>query len=716
MDKIDYQYFCNNDFVIEVYKGLYFDNSNNFVPKHNYIKIKTEIKDFKLYLSKKTIHLDILNTNEYYLMMNEIDNFSLEYNGIKNIVNFEIKYKDVDLYCLELNVIILEKLKMFDFDLTSEIKNLNDYKILTERLVNIRKDIGKFKRFCYVKGFIFNKEINEMYIKILLETKKLLNIFNNENYYYTEIKKIINNSILPEARYSISIIHKNMFMLEKIFKNYENKIKSLEQPIQTLSKEFKNEESLEQYFSLVAQTNWLETLQENQFCGLLIRTKPNKNFIINQNIDCVEIINITRSTIDLDMYFSFMNQYYNKNKSYDSGTDIPLIKGNGLGEGNVLLPIYINKIHWKLANKFIPIFTALGTTLNPGLFIKNSLYLYHNVLLNMIKDTFKNKNLDDKWLNMLMTMLVTTYEVNKMCEKINWDEFIENPIKRLYNAIPSIGQLLCQFMMDGIEIFRNDKDKFMILCGLILEEYLRRKVNNKFKIEKDQLNLLFIKVMNNEFNFIDTNKFESKRYDDLMMINASILGIIMFSNIIDGKSLKEYLNEFIMNDSILKQDKSEFIKNFVKDNSNIFELEKKKINYLINPLYQSIELSSATQTYSPKKINAITSKYLMKELINDEQLDCLIIQNCIQQNEKSRKISIEKNKYINPYQYPQKVLLNCNDYFKKRIIYETIESIKMKEELLKSSFYTYYQNDKYKNELKEFITNNKVIKELLDSV
>ena len=694
--ELEYQYFSNKDFIIEIYDGLYIDNMNNLSNDYKYLKVITSINNSKIICNNTIIDLNILNKKEYYYVLNNINEIILEYDSNKIKINFEKKYKNIIEYYDELNIILLGLLKNFDYN--SNIKDLNDIKKKFRQLVNIRKIIGKFKRFCFVKNILFNYDIDKLYLKLLKNTKNLLNYFNNQNYYYTEIKKIIINSKCYDKKYSINIINKNMFLLDKIFKDYENNIKKFEEPIQKLLNDFKNNDSLEQYYSPISQTNWLDSLCENQFVGLIIRTKLDINFIFNKNIDNVDIINITRSTIDLDMFFSFMEQYYNKVSKYDDTLDEPLIKGNAIGDGNCLLPIYIHKLHWKLSKKFIPLFTALATTLNPGLYIRNSLYIYHKVMLNMLKETFKNNILDDKWINMLFTIIITTIKVNKMCDKINLDEFIDEPSKRLYNYIPSITQLLSNFIIYGIEIYKNDKNKFIKLCEVIFEECARRKLNMRDSFNKNQ----FINVMNNNFSFIKINNNYFYFNEYYFLINTSILMIILFDKLCDN-NIKEFIKNFIDNGSLLTIKQLDIIKNFVKENNFIFEFENDELYYLINPQYQHHQIYSADKIYHIKTINKIINKYLNKELINDKQLKSLIIQNNIQCTEKSRRIAIEKIKYFNPFLFPDKVLINCYDYYKKRIIYENIKNIKTKEDFINSDFYKLYQNNEYKNELDNYI-------------
>jgi hypothetical protein len=705
--KMDYQLFANDDITITIYREFYLENSKNM-----FIRIETS-KKIKIYTDKKIIDLTNITFNEdnvrhKYFLISKNSNLTIEYNDNKFMIEYEKKYIDIKLYCSEIYDIINGLLSIFDCDLTSEINNINDAKIIFKKLVSFRKLIGRFRRFYHKEGYALNDEINIKFCKILANTKELLNLFTNDCYYYNEFKTIINNSKLPDNKYSISIIQKNMDLLDKIFKNYNNKIKSLEDPVKLLAKNFKNEESYEQYFSPIAQTNWLDSLQENQFCGLIVRSKPDKNFIFSKNISDVDIINITRATIDLDMFFSFMNQYYNKNNNYDNGTEMPLIKGNGLGEGNCLIPIYINPLHWKLANKFVPLFTALATTLNPGLYIKHSLYIYHNILITMLRDTFKNKNLDDKWLNMLITIYVTTYEVNKMCDKINWDDFINDPNKRLYQNITSSIQILGQFLLDGVEIYRNNKDKFFRLCQLIFEEHLRRLGH----LEWTNKCINFTNVMNNNYEFLKLKMNDINKHDEYFLMNGTLLGIFLFDKLMGSKMMKEFINDFIINDSLLKVEQINEIKNFVKDNSETFELTIKKINYLTNPNYPEHHIVSNIKSYPIDTINKITQKYLMKILINEQQLNYMLVQNVVQKNEKSRRLAIEKGKYFDPFLQTEKVISSCQDYFKKRIIYETIENIKTKEQLLSSDFYKFYQDNKYKNELEQYIKNNKIIKEL----
>ena len=65
------------------------------------------------------------------------------------------------------------------------------------------------------------------------------------------------------------------------------------------------------------------------------------------------IMNITSTFYPCNDYIELCNEFFNNNNDLAQGL---MFKGNAIGNGNCVIPLYINKNHWIIAKKKNEIF------------------------------------------------------------------------------------------------------------------------------------------------------------------------------------------------------------------------------------------------------------------------------------------------------------------------------------------------------------------------
>lgn len=220
----------------------------------------------------------------------------------------------------------------------------------------------------------------------------------------------------------------------------------------------------------------------------------------------------------------------------------------------------------------------------------------------MIASTYTFNNLDEKWLNMLFCLWVTT---DKICsDTYSKEEFIKNPLYRI--QIPSLTQIIYKILNTN-----EDDIKFNYL---VLEEIIRRKSDNNLKnIE----NLILEDIIINLSNGI-------KPY------NKYLIGVNLF------KQFKYMKEDFLKNNCVLPNQFIIILKNHISEHRK----------YFIDQGY-----------YSFDKINE-----LYNTSFSENQIKALVLQCIIQERDKNRLNAIKNNKYYDPFTDSEKCIESCMKY------------------------------------------------------
>jgi len=421
---------------------LILTNDNINVIKSILPKDKHKIK----YLDLNTISL---YTNIIKKLFFNIKEYKLI--GVKNI-NF-VGMDTNEIYIDETNRYILTSISDNNYELALSIKEEIDdnivyklEKIYIHDKIKYKLEMDKFLSIIDpIVSYLYEMIIHNNYISINEKISNELNIIRNilnrydgdilENVLF--LKKIITNlinyielnRIKKQFNIDIKYVNKNKingYELDLINKNnnYINQILSL---IEIK----KMDNSIVEF-----NKNNINRIIDNNIKGILIQVKFTSNKLEDWDILKDKIITTTKIEY-ISNYLYNVEQYKKKNPNKLNNdtlyTDII---------ANSIIPIYINKEHWKLANKFIcPI---LGLTFANNIYCFNDKYYQYMYiyLIYIIKETIEDPTVG---IDILLNMIKTTYEISKDLKYIyGFSEYYKNinNITNFSKYLKVLGQII----------------------------------------------------------------------------------------------------------------------------------------------------------------------------------------------------------------------------------------------------------------------------------
>lgn len=166
------------------------------------------------------------------------------------------------------------------------------------------------------------------------------------------------------------------------------------------------------YCSIINQSTYQEEIKNGDVLGLLVNISY-ENTTRCIALEDIEIRDISLSFIFFSEIINAQKHYYSKFFNFDDGleTDNHAISGNGLGRGNTIIPLYIDKPHFNLVKLLYK--SILGFTVNQDLFsFHKNYYLLpllvfakYNVLL------FTEFNFNDRAIQIWLDLYKTCKEI-----------------------------------------------------------------------------------------------------------------------------------------------------------------------------------------------------------------------------------------------------------------------------------------------------------------
>ncbi len=610
-----------------------------------------KLSDEKFY--GKTINfedsLEILNKE----IINLQNNYLFNLIDIKNSNLEIIPISDEEIVSLYIN-------KINNFELENRIlEEISDLFFILNRIKY--ENIQKARNIKFLKNLVSNK---------------IYEIYKNFNFDY--IKNRENISLINEILEISKLFHrydknstelyyngKENLLLEKILDiiNIDIKIKKIDINIDKY-KDPKYEQSKNLYYSSITRTNWIDEIEYNNITGILVKIDPkeiNKNAY---NLDYVPIMDITHTIISLEQILEAYKIYYQTNKTlFDEYSNNKIISGFGIGNGNCMIPLYLNKDHWNLVEHYMDLNNGIIFNRNPLISKKKHNDIYYNIMTNMINLTFSDKNyLSDKWIQLLFSMLRTVYEISKN------DIHLVNKFKnnRHYRVDCNINKILV------LSLFDNDDNN----VRYIIEEQIRRKMKSFYKdinILDDIYNFTEIEeCLSYEYNYFKGNfnfnisESNFKKYIQELEENSIFSSLItMIHGIISMRTIIKNIYNNIFNildefGGIITEDLLNLLKR------KITEKLIKPTNYLLKKSVNPIFSSHINFTKLKKfKISTLNDNNILQ---NDCQLKSIIIQSIIQRVNKCRKRAIDNNKYKDPFLKENDIINNTGILISSRYI------------------------------------------------
>lgn len=395
---------------------------------------------------------------------------------------------------------------------------------------------------------------------------------NNElfNTLYNYSCKVNNNIYIDRIKYIYdSRILKNMNETTKII----NEISETKKKYQSVIDDFDNNEktikSKDFFCSPISLTNWIDEMDEGSCLGILVKINTNIMTKIGFKNDA-NIIGITTTFFSVNDYIIMLNNHFeNKNDDiYGNINDKNLITGRIVGDSNCILPIYINKYHWKMCKKFINISLGIAFTHSFVGYKKKHENIYYNLLINLISKLVHDRDcINNKWLQTYISIWRTCAEIsfeNKYNRGIvkYVNKFVNNKIKTNDNNFNILGQILST----GANI---DDNIIIKTCNHMIRNTIDDDISNcdectEFPKTSEELNLFF-----EHHNKVDI--FGKKLLSFIVMYN------IMHKLINEFGGFNKFIKHIDNNFGMLSQNYIDIIKKELKNTKNINNHQKKLI-------------------------------------------------------------------------------------------------------------------------------------------
>ena len=562
---IDYFNELNDNNINEIFIITSINKDGHF-NENNINSINNFLKNENIY---NKINLINISKNK----LQEIGNF-------KNIYN--IDFKETKITNIILNQIFKVIINLNFFNKNSIEKNINLDN--NQELLYLLGELHKTEKYIY--NLILNKSYNDMELNFIEENLKInlistnikiknifknylksindsLNLLRNINFknIYDNINPKFNNTYIKYIIEFYEIIYpklnNNNFIKNKInlslINIFENKFLENDNFIKK-SLDFTN--------SNLTMTNWLDEYNNYNPFGILIKYKVDKfsykgiihgkinllysypNVIINSVnnnwcsiYDYYQLIQLKLDNKDeYDEYFEDDNNNFNINNFN--------ITDNLLGDSNVLIPIYINKDHWKL--------------LKP-------LWKYHLSFIHNCYENEYNKKMDNiyfliilKKLNLIIDKYNSSKQINnagKNFKKFYWQILMNDKKSNVNNVFNYIIRLI-QLIISNNSININLNDYFNKIEKLYLKFFIEQyykidfwemfNQSNDEKLKKEKLDEI-------NKNYINENIYWFNLKNDLTILNQFIIEIYNKSGFNQYIKINESNYGFLDNNKKLSQ-------------------------------------------------------------------------------------------------------------------------------------------------------------------
>lgn len=270
------------------------------------------------------------------------------------------------------------------------------------------------------------------------------------------INKYKNSYIDSLSRYNRITNKKLQFIFNKrIIHNFINKETNNNIIDVKLDVELEDSDELDEacdlFCSPITLSNWYEEIQEGNVMGLMINIKTTDNLKLSFR-SAPEIALMTNDVISIKDYMESLEEYNtkeNKTGNLDlNGQDIFKDQGKIT---NAIIPLYIHKEHWKIAQQHIPTIYGIILAHNPNGYCPRHLNFNFYLLMEMMHELcIKNINCTIKDIKIFMALFRTcaeiSYERNYNIKKMVLNNIAnrdnDKKINNEYDNMTMLGQIL----------------------------------------------------------------------------------------------------------------------------------------------------------------------------------------------------------------------------------------------------------------------------------
>lgn len=324
-------------------------------------------------------------------------------------------------YCF--NTMLTYHYNEYNYSHTEHLhKSKTDIDAQVSALINFSSYCPQVNYDDYIKNvygtlkYVGNHDGTHMSTNILL-LKSCLTFINTQqlldNLHELPNEKLFRKYLAMTANDS-SIIKNHKTYLNNIFK-----IKNRVFDSQKIEIENKHDLSLEFYMSAITCDDWMDVIEENKCFGIMVNICCPKATRLGYTYENIEIKECSNTLMTTDEVLKFQNKYIDEHGRFDMGfSGTSMIFGPGIGNGNSVLPIYINKYHWSCAKQYIEENISLAVTQNSFSFCRNMLYIYPQILMHYL---IKLETLSTKDFHLFINIYVTIQELHKIYGRFDND-------------------------------------------------------------------------------------------------------------------------------------------------------------------------------------------------------------------------------------------------------------------------------------------------------
>ncbi len=539
-----------------------FSQANNEFPE-DLLKYKIKIKDTNINKNLIGTSWEFENSElVIFICSSNLPNFS-------NWIKYSFEGFDEDSQVQDL-------ILLSDPDIEAQVQGLkNLISIATKENFNTAK-IKFLHTICYYN--CLNQE----------QKSKLSELVSSANILFGMVQNRIMCENLSETNVADNLFSKSLkitppFITWKQSKTFiSNKIKAsnnLTQSTQSthLTQLIKSDplfiKSMDQYTSGISLSNWYEEYENNSCLGLLINIQTEHPNRMGWTTDTINV-KVTNTLIGRDQIYDGHEYFWNQNNRLDNGKmQTNLISGSGIGSGNSLLPLYINKFHWDVAKKYLEEQISISITQNPYLFKPIMLDLYSHVLVKIISE------------------IVTSGCPTPLIKTLIWVSLTMKKLQ-INTQNKDIRVQLSEYFFNWIDNSDSSETNKLSNSWIfkIYEELTRYNMRKDFKTKKDIQFLSHIDILNVSINKPNISDFEN---------------FIVFTRLPISSQINNLIKQADESYGFIDDSSPDLIelKNTIKSNEKFFKIQD---------MFGTLEYTQAIQVFTYQSFLSRTSKLISR--------------------------------------------------------------------------------------------------------
>lgn len=269
---------------------------------------------------------------------------------------------------------------------------------------DVIKSLKIINYFSQIIGHKIFKDNKLSYLNVFLG-------FFNELIHYCNIVSMYNTSKFNTYLNKLSLAHITCNKYKKMIKStkiscsleIQNKI---DHAFNKIYDKIQNTSSNEYFVTNVSGTNWKDEVIKKSCIGLEIDVLIDGHNRTGKYIDDVIFVNISSNFCSV---IDFLNKL-NSEKSF-TGNPTSVEKMN-----NLILPLYVNDLHWKIAKEYCPILLSLCFSNNTEMYDTHMLNIYYIASVNYFMKAILEQNIIEKkrlikiWISLFRTCAEISFE------------------------------------------------------------------------------------------------------------------------------------------------------------------------------------------------------------------------------------------------------------------------------------------------------------------